>query len=183
MPPSVFNQAQTRCAWAQASPELQKYHDTEYGFPVTDNRAYFERLILELFQAGLSWRTILAKRSAFRHAFAAFSPQKVGAFTYKDIQRLKDDKNIVRNTLKIEAAIYNARVFDRLARRKGGFKSFIETLPLDNRSATISVFKQTFKFMGPKIVEEFLMSTGHWPVRHEAGCFLATPRISERAVS
>jgi DNA-3-methyladenine glycosylase I len=183
MTPSIFNPAQTRCAWAQASPELQQYHDTEYGFPVVDNRAYFERLSLELFQAGLSWRTVLAKRSAFRNAFAAFSPKKVGSFNSNDIQRLKADTRIIRNTLKIEATIHNAQVFDRLARRKGGFKAFIETLPLDNRAATISIFKKTFKFMGPKIVEEFLMSTGHWPVRHEAGCFLAMPRISERAAS
>jgi DNA-3-methyladenine glycosylase I len=162
-----------RCAWAQATPELRYYHDHEYGFPVANNRAYFERLVLEMFQAGLSWRTILAKRKNFRQAFAGFSPQRVAKFTRADVQRLLKDRTIVRNRLKIEATIQNAATFSRLAKRPGGFKAFVNTLPLNNSRATVLSFRKIFAFMGPNIVAEFLMSTGHWPVRHEAGCFLS----------
>jgi DNA-3-methyladenine glycosylase I len=171
----------TRCAWAQASPELQRYHDLEYGFPVKHNRAYFERLILELFQAGLSWRTILAKRQAFRRAFAGFSARRVAAFTAQDVQRLIHDASIIRNRLKIRAAIANAANFLRVSRRPGGFKAFLNTLPLQDARATVAQFKKHYVFMGPKIVEEFLMSTGHWPVRHERACFLFSPQPKTRA--
>lgn len=161
-----------RCAWAQISAELQAYHDHEYGFPVRSDRDYFERLVLELFQAGLSWRTILAKRRAFRSAFANFNPRRVAAFTRRDVERLMQDAGIIRNRRKITAAIADARIFLRLQRRPGGFRTFLSELPLHDRAATTAAFRRIFDFMGPKIVEEFLMSTGHWAVRHEPGCFL-----------
>jgi len=184
MPPAKRNLASKKtptgpdrgyCRWALASPELMAYHDREYGFPVSNNRAYFERLVLEIFQAGLSWRTILAKRAAFRRAFAGFSPRRVAAFTAADIERLQQDPAIVRNRRKIAAAVANAGVFVRLSRRPGGFRDFIDSLPLHDRPGTVAAFRRYFVFMGPEIVGEFLMSTGHWPVRHERGCHLHAP--------
>jgi DNA-3-methyladenine glycosylase I len=169
-----------RCAWAQATPELRKYHDQEYGFPVKQPQACFERLVLEMFQAGLSWRTILAKRQAFRRAFANFSPKKVAAFTSRDIQRLLADRNIIRNRLKIKAAVKNASAFLKLSGRPGGFGAFMRSLPLHDPDATLRAFRLQFDFMGPKIVEEFLRSTGYWPVSHEPGCFLAQPHDLKR---
>jgi DNA-3-methyladenine glycosylase I len=169
-----------RCAWAQTTSELRRYHDEEYGVRVKRPRAYFERLVLEMFQAGLSWRTVLAKRSAFRRAFAQFSPKKVAAFTPRDIRRLLADPGIIRNRVKIAAAVKNAAVFVDLSRQKGGFEGFLQSLPLDDAEATVRAFRGRFAFMGPKIVEEFLRSTGHWAVPHEAGCFLA-PRGGARA--
>lgn len=162
-----------RCAWAQATPELRRYHDSEYGFRVKRPQAYFERLVLEMFQAGLSWRTVLAKRRAFRTAFAGFAPKKVAAFTRDDVQRLLGNAAIIRNRLKIEAAIKNATVFLEISRKTGGFEAFIRNLPLHDPTATVKLFRKHFAFMGPKIVEEFLRSTGHWNVSHEPGCFLA----------
>jgi len=162
-----------RCAWAQATPELRRYHDTEYGFRVKRPQAYFERLVLEMFQAGLSWRTVLAKRKAFRLAFANFSPKKVSAFTGKDVRRLLANADLIRNRKKIEAAIKNAAVFLELSHQPGGFEAFLQALPLNDTGATVQSFRRRFTFMGPKIVEEFLRSTGHWTVSHEPGCFLA----------
>jgi DNA-3-methyladenine glycosylase I len=168
----------TRCHWALASRELRQYHDREYGFPVKTSRAYFERLILEIFQAGLSWRTVLAKRSAFRCAFAGFTARRVAGFSATEVERLMRNPGIIRNRRKIMAAIENARRFLDCAQRPGGFRAFILSLPLRDRTATVKVFRRTFVFMGPKIVEEFLMSTGHWPVRHEPRCFLSRRKSS-----
>jgi DNA-3-methyladenine glycosylase I len=169
-----------RCAWADASPELRRYHDREYGVRIRTPRAYFERLTLELFQAGLSWRTILAKRAAFRRAFTGFAPGRVARFTSVDRNRLLRDAGIVRNRRKIDATIANAKSFLRVSRRPGGFAAFLQALPLTDRAATVARFRAEFSFMGPEIVGEFLMSTGWWPVRHEPGCFLAVcKRIKE----
>ncbi len=161
-----------RCAWAQATPELRRYHDREYGFPVARDRAYFERLALEIFQAGLSWRTILAKRSALRRAFSGFWPQRVASFSARDVRRLLADKAIIRNRSKIQAVVTNAGIFRQVARQAGSFRRFLLGLPLQDRGKTTDILRRTFHFMGPKIIAEFLMSTGHWPVRHENGCFL-----------
>jgi DNA-3-methyladenine glycosylase I len=128
--------------------------------------------VLELFQAGLSWRTILHKRPGFRAAFARFDYARVARFTAADVRRLLADAAIVRNRKKIEAAVENARRFGEIVRGHGSFPAFLTTLPLHDREATTRAFRQTFVFMGPKIVAEFLMSTGHWAVVHEKGCFL-----------
>jgi DNA-3-methyladenine glycosylase I len=98
-----------RCGWAGAAPEFLAYHDTEWGFPVADGRRLFEKLSLEGFQSGLSWRTILAKRENFRAAFAGFDPHVVAGFDEADIERLLGDAGIVRHRGKIEAVINNAR--------------------------------------------------------------------------
>ncbi|MFZ2959999.1 MAG: DNA-3-methyladenine glycosylase I [Candidatus Ozemobacteraceae bacterium] len=171
-PPKII----TRCAWANTYPSLREYHDNEYGFRIKDDHAYFERLILELFQAGLSWRCILEKRPAFHAAFANFDPQIVAGFDEKDVQRLMDDAGIVRNRRKIESSIENARRFNALMDRYGSFDAYLATIPVrgadDDHPAVVKHFRSTFLFMGPLVVEEFLMSTGWWPVRHEPTCFL-----------
>ena len=163
-----------RCAWATPPGVLRDYHDREYGVAVTDDTAYFERLILELFQAGLSWRTILEKRPAFQKAFKGFDPNKVARMGPADVERLMQDKGIIRNRLKIESTIENGRRFLEIVAQHGTFHAFLGTVPLHDRGATVKVFRKTFKFMGPLIVEEFLMSTGHWPYRHEPTCYLYT---------
>ena len=163
-----------RCEWAMPPGVLREYHDNEYGFPVSDDVAYFERLILELFQAGLSWRTILEKRPAFRKAFEGFDPRRVATMGQSDVERLMQDSGIIRNRLKIESTIENARRFLEIVSRHGSFRAFLATVPLHDRAATVKLFRKTFKFMGPLIVEEFLMSTGHWPIRHQPACFLFT---------
>ena len=163
-----------RCAWADTAESLRLYHDHEYGRPLSSDRDYFERLVLELFQAGLSWRTILEKRDGFRRAFHDFDIRRIARYTEQDVERLRADKAIVRNRRKIEAAVENARRLLPLLAEHGSFHAFLLTLPLNDRHATVRAFRKTFTFMGPKIVEEFLMSTGHWPVEHDAHCFLRT---------
>lgn len=114
-----------RCDWCLKDELYQKYHDDEWGQPVHDDQKLFEFLILESFQAGLSWYTVLKKRNNFRKAFADFNPQKIAVFTPKDVERLKQDAGIIRNQLKIEAAINNARLFLELQKQYGTFDKFI----------------------------------------------------------
>lgn len=173
-PTSVPEQVK-RCAWAETNDLLRVYHDTEYGFPISDDVSYFERLILELFQAGLTWRTILERRPAFRKAFRGFDPKKVSQMGPADVERLMQDAGIIRNRLKIESTIENARRFLAIVGEHGSFKDFLTTLPLEDHPATVKIFRKTFKFMGPLIVDEFLMSTGHWPIRHQPDCYRFSP--------
>jgi DNA-3-methyladenine glycosylase I len=142
------------------------YHDTEYGFPLHGEDELFERLMLEVNQAGLSWLTILKKREGFRAAYAGFSIDRVAAFSEQDIQRLLADANIIRNKLKVNAAIENARRIQKL----GGLGKWLDAhhpLPLD---AWMKVFKKEFVFTGGEIVREFLTSTGYLPGSHDEEC-------------
>ncbi|MDP7662927.1 MAG: DNA-3-methyladenine glycosylase I [Nitrospinota bacterium] len=166
-----------RCAWTGTDPLLVKYHDEEWGVPVSTDAAHFERLSLEAFQAGLSWRTILYKRTAFRRAFARFSPRKVAAFTEKDIRRLLSDAGIVRHRGKIEATIENARRFLVLSKENGGFSRYIDSLPA-NLEELRRLFRTEFRFMGPKIAESYFESVGKIPPKHDRRCWMAgsTPR-------
>lgn len=161
-----------RCKWANASPELQHYHDFEYGFKISDDFLYFERLILELFQAGLSWQIILKKREAFRIAFDNFNFYKISNYDENKIDQLLNNSAIVRNRLKIRATIYNAQKFVKLVEIFGNIDNYIKTLPLDDKNEVVKIFKKEFKFMGQLIVEEFMMSVGIWKVKHEEECFL-----------
>ena len=114
-----------RCAWGESAPEYRAYHDTEWGFPVGDDRRLFEKLCLEGFQSGLSWLTILRKREAFRRAFANFDFEQVARFGDRDVERLLGDASIVRHRGKIEATINNARRAVELVRDEGSFAQYV----------------------------------------------------------
>lgn len=158
-----------RC-WGDGDPLMEKYHDEEWGKSLENDNQYFERLTLEMFQAGLSWRTILHKRQAFRKAFENFSVAKVANYTEKDVRRLLNDKSIIRNQLKINSAVYNAKVFIQIKKVSGSFEKWLNAIDVNDRNVH-KIFKQKFKFMGPEIVKSFLMSVGKIPERHFKGCW------------
>ncbi len=151
-------------------PYNREYHDHEYGFPIRSNELLFERLILEINQAGLSWLTILKKREAFRAAYAGFDPKRVAAFREKDRERLLADAGIIRNRLKIEAAIGNAKIVLKLAEEHGSFAQWLDANhPADLQTWKI-LFKKTFFFTGGEIVREFLVSSGYLAPAHDKHC-------------
>ncbi|MCX6587146.1 MAG: DNA-3-methyladenine glycosylase I [Acidobacteria bacterium] len=143
-----------------------QYHDTEYGFPLATDDELFERLILEINQAGLSWLTILEKREGFRRAYHQFRIDQVAAYGDADRARLLADPGIIRNRLKINAAIENARRLQTL----GSFRKFLDSHAPRDRAAWTRLFKQTFVFTGGEIVNEFLLSTGYLPGAHGPDC-------------
>ncbi|MBM3536596.1 MAG: DNA-3-methyladenine glycosylase I [Alphaproteobacteria bacterium] len=146
------------------------YHDAEYGFPLAGDNALFERLVLEINQAGLSWLLMLRKREAFRKAFRGFDVGRVARFGAKDRARLLADAGIVRNRLKVDAAIENARRIEGLAERYGSFAAWIAEHHPRAKAEWVKLFRQTFKFTGGEIVGEFLMSIGYLPGAHRASC-------------
>lgn len=146
------------------------YHDTEYGFAQSDDNVLFERLILEINQAGLSWTTVLNKRAAFQAAYAGFEVAKVAAFDEQDVARLLEDAGIIRNRLKIKAAIFNAQQVLRLQTEFGSLKNWLDAHHPRERSAWVKLFQSRFKFVGNEIVGEFLMSLGYLPGAHEENC-------------
>ena len=168
-------QEKTRCTWAGTDPLYLAYHDHEWGLPESNSRALWELLMLEGFQAGLSWITVLRKREAFRAAFKQFDPKKVARFDEKDIQRLLEDPGIIRSRAKIEATINGARIFLEMQKAGEDFASVIWKMaggkPIQNHgpipaqtplSAEISkeLKKRGFKFVGPVIVYAWLQATG-----------------------
>jgi DNA-3-methyladenine glycosylase I len=162
-----------RCAWAESDPLLREYHDHEYGSIAHDDRSLFEHLCLEMFQAGLSWLTILRKREAFRRAFGGFEPATVAAYGDADRARLMDDAGIVRNRLKVDAAIHNAGVVLRLVDEHGSFANWLDGQGQLDRDGWVRLFKKTFRFTGGEITNEFCMSAGYLPIAHDPGCFRA----------
>jgi DNA-3-methyladenine glycosylase I len=158
------------CRAAPGHPIHGPYHDTEYGFPAIEERVLFERLVLEINQAGLSWLTILKKRSAFRAAFAGFEVDRVAAFGAADLDRLLADSGIIRNRLKIEATIENAKRVQSLRQSHGSLVDWLETHYPRSLQDWTRLFRQTFRFTGEQIVNEFLMSLGYLPGAHEPDC-------------
>jgi DNA-3-methyladenine glycosylase I len=158
------------CRMAPGHPLHGPYHDSEYGFPSRDERVLFERLVLEINQAGLSWQTILAKRPAFRAAFADFTVDRVAAFGPADIERLLADAGIVRNRLKVAAAIDNARTIQGLRASHGSFAEWLDAHHPHPLEEWTKLFRRTFRFTGGLIVGEFLMSLGYLPGAHETDC-------------
>jgi DNA-3-methyladenine glycosylase I len=153
-----------------ATPWHGPYHDREYGFPIRNDRLLFERLILEVNQAGLSWLTILKKRAAFRRGYDNFDLETVAGYGARDRRRLLGDAGIIRNRLKIDAAIANAQRILELRDSYGSFHGWLrEHHPLP-KADWVKLFKQTFRFTGGEIVGEFLLSTGFLPGAHEPGC-------------
>ena len=160
----------TYCAAAVGHPWHGPYHDEEYGFPLRDDDELFERLVLEINQAGLSWLTILKKREGMREAYSGFSVEAVAAYGEEDRNRLLADGRIIRNRLKVDAAISNARTILELRERHGSFAGWLDTHhPLD-KADWVKLFKRTFRFTGGEITGEFLMSTGYLPGAHHPAC-------------
>ena len=158
------------CLAAPGSPLHGPYHDEEYGFPARDEAVLFERLILEINQAGLSWATILKKRDAFRAAFAGFDVDRIAAFGDEDVARLMADPGIIRNRLKIAATIDNARRIQELRREYGSFAAWLDAHHPRSLEEWVKLFKKTFRFTGGEIVNEFLMSLGYLDGAHDASC-------------
>jgi DNA-3-methyladenine glycosylase I len=146
------------------------YHDTQYGFPIAADDELFCRLVLEINQAGLSWTTILNKQESFRKAYHNFNIKKVAAYKEKDFDRLMNDAGIIRNRLKINAAIENAKTILALQKECGSFRNWLEQQHPKSREEWTKLFKQTFKFTGGEIVNEFLVSISFLPGAHDATC-------------
>jgi DNA-3-methyladenine glycosylase I len=158
------------CGAAKGHPFHGPYHDQEYGFPLTDDDLLFERLILEINQAGLSWLTILKKRDGFREAYSGFSVEAVARYEEEDRNRLLADPGIIRNRLKVEAAISNASTILRLREERGSFAAWLDHHHPLPKPEWVRLFKRTFKFTGGEITGEFLLSTGYLPGAHVPEC-------------
>jgi DNA-3-methyladenine glycosylase I len=148
----------------------KNYHDNHYGFPIHNDDELFGRLIMEINQAGLSWETILKKEATFRKAYHNFSIKKVAAYGQKDIDRLLADAGIIRNRLKVNAAIENAKAILALQKEHGSFEKWLEHHHPKTKEEWVKLFKKTFRFTGGEIVNEFLMSTGYLPGAHTPDC-------------
>lgn len=146
------------------------YHDHEYGFPLETDNQLFERLVLEINQAGLSWDTILRKKANFRRAYDGFEIEKVANYGETEIARLLGDPGIIRNKLKVNAAIFNANAILELQKENGSFKAWLVDQPCSTKDEWVKVFKKKFKFVGGEIVNEFLQSTGYLPTPHDKDC-------------
>lgn len=163
------------CDIAPGHPIHGDYHDREYGVPQREESDLFERLVLEINQAGLSWETILRKREGFRRAYGGFDVDTVAAYGEADRLRLLEDAGIIRNRLKVDAAIHNAQVIQRLRASHGGFAQWLDAHALDegrarDKAGWIKLFKRTFRFTGGEITNEFLMSLSYLPGAHRESC-------------
>ncbi len=167
------------CQWAEASPAMRAYHDREWGRPVRGDAALFERITLEGAQAGLSWSTVLNKRTAYRKAFAGFRPERVASFTARDERRLLADPGIVRNGAKIRSTIANARAYLELRHEVGAVGRWLGTFD-DPVALSKALRSRGFTFVGPTIAESIMQAigvvNGHLP-----GCALASRSPSPRA--
>jgi DNA-3-methyladenine glycosylase I len=183
----------TRCPWSLGDPLMTAYHDTEWGVPVHDDRLLFEFLILEGAQAGLSWLTILKRRESYREAFAGFDPEAVARFGPRQIESLMRNPGVIRNRLKIEGAVKNAKAFLVVREEHGGFApylwSFVEGRPIVNRprageplpatspqsdAMSKDLKKRGFTFVGSTICYAFMQATG-MVNDHVRGCFQGKP--------
>ena len=162
--------ASTYCDAAPGHPFHGPYHDREYGFPIRDDDRLFERLVLEINQAGLSWLTILKKRDAFREAFDDFELARVARYDARRRERLMKNERIIRNRLKIDAAIENAKRILALRKTHGSFAEWLDAHHPRDKAEWVKLFKKTFVFTGGEITGEFLMSTGYLPGAHVETC-------------
>ncbi|HUF36558.1 MAG TPA: DNA-3-methyladenine glycosylase I [Gemmatimonadales bacterium] len=162
--------ADTYCDAAPGHAWHGPYHDREYGFPLTGDAELFERLVLEINQAGLSWLTILKKREGFRRAYDGFDPAVVARYGVRERRRLLADAGIIRNRLKVEAAIANAGRILELRETHGSFAGWLAAHHPRPRADWVKLFRQTFRFTGGEIVGEFLMSIGYLPGAHVESC-------------
>ncbi|HTY42915.1 MAG TPA: DNA-3-methyladenine glycosylase I [Thermoanaerobaculia bacterium] len=158
------------CRVAKGHPFHGPYHDREYGFPVRNEAALFERLALEINQAGLSWLTMLHKRAGFRRAFDGFDPEKVARFDARRVRRLLADPGIIRNRLKVKAVVENAKRLLAIRKSHGSFAKWLDAHHPRSREAWRKLFRETFVFTGGEIVESFLLSTGYRRGAHVPSC-------------
>ncbi|MDD2792908.1 MAG: DNA-3-methyladenine glycosylase I [Sediminibacterium sp.] len=158
----------------------QAYHDHLYGFPIHDDNELFCRLILEINQAGLSWETILKKEQGFRKAYHNFNIKKIAGYTEADRERLLNDAGIIRNRLKINAAIENAKTILLLQKEYGSFKNWLDQHHPKSKEAWVGLFKKTFRFTGGEIVNEFLMSIGYLQGAHHPDCKIHRKILKEK---
>ncbi len=156
------------------------YHDKLYGFPIHDDNELFCRLVLEINQAGLSWETILKKEATFRKAYSNFNIKKVAAYKAADVNRLLQDAGIIRNKLKVNAAIENAKAILALQKEHGSFKNWITLHHPKTKEEWVKLFKKTFRFTGGEIVNEFLMSIGYLPGAHSEDCVIYKKVLKEK---
>jgi DNA-3-methyladenine glycosylase I len=175
-----------RCAWAESDPLLRAYHDEEWGVPQYDSRALWELLMLEGFQAGLAWITVLRKREAFRKAFRGFEPARVARFGDADVTRLLGNPDIIRSRAKIDATIAGARIYEEMRRNGEDFSQFVWNLaggkPIKNKTGQVpaktplseeisaALKKRGFKFVGPVIVYAWMQASG-MVNDHDLRCF------------
>jgi DNA-3-methyladenine glycosylase I len=163
----------TYCDYCNSHPEdtfNREYHNTQYGFPIDDDNELFERLVLEINQAGLSWITILKKADNFRKAYSKFNISKIAKYTEEDRARLLADAGIIRNRLKVNAAIVNAQKIMELKKEHGSFKKWLDANHPLTKEEWTKLFRKTFVFTGGEIVNEFLMSTGYLSGAHQKDC-------------
>lgn len=158
------------CDFAPGHAVHGHYHAHEYGFPQRDEAELFERLLLEINQAGLSWETILKKREGFRNAYHRFNVDKVAGYGDTDRARLLADAGIIRNRLKVDAAIHNAQVIRSLRDSHGGFAQWLDAHHPLEKAEWVKLFKKTFRFTGGEITGEFLISLGYLPGAHRESC-------------
>jgi DNA-3-methyladenine glycosylase I len=158
------------CEFAKGHELHGPYHDHEYGFPVEDESQLFERLLLEINQAGLNWELILKKRKGFREAYDDFDVDRVADYSQPDRERLLTDARIIRNKLKVNAAIVNAQVIRGMRDSHGGFAHWLKAHHPLEKEEWVKLFKKTFKFTGGEITGEFLMSIGYLPGPHRKDC-------------
>lgn len=164
---------QSYCQYVKQNPheDLHKiYHDTEYGFPIESDDELFGRLLLEINQAGLSWTTILKKKDNFKKAYSSFDIEKVANYTEKDRERLLSDAGIIRNKLKVNAAIVNAQRILEIQKEFDSWKNWLDENFPKRKEEWVKLFKKNFKFVGGEIVNEFLVSTGYLKGAHEESC-------------
>jgi DNA-3-methyladenine glycosylase I len=163
------------CTYCKTLPEDNHhriYHDNHYGFPIDVDNELFERFVFEINQAGLSWDLILKKQETFRQAYHRFDIEIVANYDQVEIERLLNDTGVIRNKLKINAAIHNAKEIQKLQKEHGSFKNWIDHHHPKTKEEWVKIFKKTFKFTGGEIVNEFLMSTGYLSGAHDADCHI-----------
>ncbi len=160
----------TFCATKDPQEVNRFYHDNHYGFPIDSDDELFGRLILEINQAGLSWQTILNKQDNFRQAFDDFSIDKIAAYDADKIGELLENPGIIRNKLKVNAAIHNAQQVLALQKEYGSFRNWLNHNDSKSKDEWVKLFKKSFKFVGGEIVGEFLMSSGYLKGAHEKSC-------------
>ncbi|KAA3633111.1 MAG: DNA-3-methyladenine glycosylase I [Proteobacteria bacterium] len=158
------------CDYAIDDPLHGSYHDTEYGFPLDDEARLFERLVLEINQAGLSWGLMLKKRDAFFNAYEGYDVARIARYDAANRKRLLKNAAIIRNRLKVDAVIHNAGVVEAMRDSHGGFSAWLKAHHPLQKKAWVKRFRETFKFTGGEITGEFLMSTGYLPGTHRPSC-------------